>query len=104
MINLSIIFTYKAEGELNDYFYLLEKEHFQPKVDCAQFWMDNKRRFSTLYETALQYLSIPATSASCERLFSAAGLSTKKNRTTIGPRLLEAETCAKFNRKVVGSF
>ncbi len=92
----------KMESEINDYLRILEKGLFKKDMEPSVFWIENVKRFPLISPIAFQFLVIPATSASTERLFFAAGLSTKGNRTCIGPKLLEAESCAKYNRKVLG--
>lgn len=90
------IFREKITVEVNDYFKILENGLFQHDLDPAAFRMQNEQRFPLLKTIAFHFLSIPETSASTERLFSCAGLSVKGNRNTIGPKLLEAEACAKL--------
>ena len=91
----------KIEAQFADYLLIIEKGLFPKNIDCVQFWLKHCHRFPIVSQFALNFLSIPATSASVERLFSAAGLSTKGNRHCIGPVLLKAETISKFNRKVL---
>jgi hypothetical protein len=54
-----------------------------------QFWKRNARRFPVLAAMARDYLAAPASSASSERLFSAAGnfLTPKRNRLSPSTRL-----------------
>ncbi|MCP5016307.1 MAG: hAT transposon family protein [Ketobacter sp.] len=47
----------------------------------------------------MNYLAIPATSASVERLFSIAGISLSGRRMKIGAELLGNETLLKYNKK-----
>lgn len=83
------------ESELLDYFILatleLEKEKGHdsgdigtPMKDAILYWKDNAARFPYLTKLAFSLLAIPASSASAERAFSAAGWHClgRKNRTT----------------------
>ena len=88
-----------ADAEFNDYITVIENGHFKCDVDCVVFWLLNATRFPILNKIAFNFLSIPETSTSVERLFSAAGLRASGKRTSLGQVLLEAEVLAKFNRK-----
>lgn len=83
------------ESELLDYFNLatdeLDKEKGRkkgeigtPMKDAILYWKDNAARFPYLTKLAFSLLAIPASSASAERQFSAAGWHClgRKNRTT----------------------
>jgi hypothetical protein len=83
------------ESELLDYFNLatheLDKEKGRqkgeigtPMKDAILYWKDNAARFPYLTKLAFSLLAIPASSASAEREFSAAGWHClgRKNRTT----------------------
>ncbi|KAI9553646.1 hypothetical protein GHT06_021571 [Daphnia sinensis] len=92
----------EIEKELEEYFSYLDKnlnatDLTLSQEDPSHFWIQNSLRFPYLSKTAFDFLAIPATSASTERLFSGAGLSTDGNRGNIGPKLLESEACAKYN-------
>ena len=70
-------------------------------TDVLQWWASNKSRFPNLARMAQQFLAVPATSASAERVFSLAGrifsdLTQNQNDTT-----LEERMWAKINRKQV---
>ena len=70
-------------------------------TDVLQWWASNKSRFPNLARMAQQFLAVPATSASAERVFSLAGrifsdLTQHQNDTT-----LEERMWAKINRKQV---
>ncbi|KAK4027379.1 hypothetical protein OUZ56_016394 [Daphnia magna] len=92
----------EIEKELEEYFSYLDKnlnatDLTLSQEDPSHFWVQNSLRFPYLSKTAFDFLAIPATSASTERFFSEAGLSTDGNRGNIGPKLLESEACAKYN-------
>ncbi|KAK4009293.1 hypothetical protein OUZ56_018409 [Daphnia magna] len=56
--------------EIKDYLDILDKGEFDAEIDPFSFWKEKSGRFSNLSGIALQYLAMPATSASAERLFS----------------------------------
>ena len=69
--------------------------------DLLQWWAEHKSDFPHLSRMARQFLSVPATSASAERVFSLAGrifsdLTQNQNDTTLEDRMW-----AKVNRKPV---
>jgi len=49
------------------------------------WWQQRERKFPILSNLAKRFLCIPATSASSERLFSAAGLTIAKDRANLLP-------------------
>ena len=70
-------------------------------VDVLHWWATNSKTFPHLSRMARQFLSVPATSASAERVFSLAGrvfsdLTQDQNDTTLEDRMW-----AKVNRKQV---
>lgn len=62
---------------VKDYLDILDKGEFDAEIDPFSFWNEKSGRFSNVSGIALQYLAMPATSASTERLFSCSGLSCK---------------------------
>ena len=87
-----------TERQVSDYLISLETQNFEG-ITPLQFWHDNRERYNRLHQLAMQILSIPATSAPVERLFSAAGLVASGRRTTIGPTLIEAEVLLRINAR-----
>ena len=70
-------------------------------IDVLQWWAEHKSAFPHLSRMARQFLSVPATSASAERVFSLAGrifsdLTQNQNDTTLEDRMW-----AKVNRKSI---
>lgn len=55
--------------------------------------------YPTLARMAIDILPIPASSVSCERLFSRAKLTSTDRRSRLGPDLFEALECLKYNWK-----
>ena len=49
------------------------------------FWNVNKQMMPTLHKMALHYLTLPASSASVERLFSVAGYISRARRASLKP-------------------
>ena len=49
------------------------------------WWKNNNKGFPLLWEMALRFLSIPATSAPSERVFSTAGITIAKDRARLDP-------------------
>jgi hypothetical protein len=89
-----------VDEQIAKFIRILDEGDFVPEVNCFDFWREHSEDYPAFADLALQMLSIPATSASAERLFSAAGVSASGRRTTIGPALLEAEAIAKYNKKL----
>ena len=57
----------------------------------VEFWNANQHKYPLLYSIAVKYLSIPATSAPVERLFSSGGYIMRPHRSKLIPeRLIEA--------------
>jgi len=89
----------KAEvGEAEAY---LEMQKAPQTVDVLQWWASHKSVYPNLARMAQQFLAVPATSASCERVFSLAGrifgdLTQNQNDCT-----LEERMWAKINRNQV---
>jgi hypothetical protein len=58
--------------------------------DPLQWWKDNQSRFPTVARLARQYLSIPATEVSSERVFSIAGLTLTHLRSRLDSNVVDA--------------
>lgn len=79
----------------------LELPHLDRKKDALEFWKLQKNALPLLSKLASKYLSIPATSVPCERLFSKAAIITNERRNRLSPKkldeLLFISENAKFN-------
>nr|XP_054591852.1 E3 SUMO-protein ligase ZBED1-like [Nothobranchius furzeri] len=76
----------KIETELATYLLMPEVD---PDTDPLQWWKSNKSNFSRLSHLAKKYLSIPATSAPSERLFSVAGGVVTRSRACLKPEAVD---------------
>lgn len=76
----------KIETELATYLLLPEAD---PDTDPLQWWKSNEFNFSRLSHLAKKYLSIPATSAPSERLFSVGGGVVTCSRACLKPEAVD---------------
>jgi hypothetical protein len=65
--------------------------------DIRAWWMESTQQdlYPNLSEMALDLLSIPSTSASCERLFSSAGITLADRYNRLAPSTVEVLECLK---------
>lgn len=79
----------------------LELPHLDRKKDPLEFWKLQENTLPFLSKLASKYLSVPATSVPCERLFSKAAIITNERRNRLSPKkldeLLFISDNAKFN-------
>lgn len=73
----------------------------QDTDDYMSFWVRNRNTFDKLYDAALTVLSVPASSAPVERVFSFSGMFCRPHRSRISDSNLERLTYLKCNRKLV---
>jgi hAT family C-terminal dimerisation region len=71
----------------------------QETNDCLSFWMCNRKTFHKLFVPAIVALSIPASSAPMERLFSYSGMFCRPYRSRVSDANLERLTYLKCNSK-----
>jgi hypothetical protein len=83
-----------AEEELAKY---LKLPQLSLATDTLAWWKINQDKYPRLARMARQLLAVPATSACCERFFSAAGLAFSDLRQAMSEGHLEAVMWAKFN-------
>ena len=84
-----------VSGELNAYYELLNEEVTE---DCQKFWYNRRKRLRRLYEVVRRILSIPASSAPVERVFSHGGIFIRPHRARLGAKMLSSLTYLKCNR------
>ena len=58
-------------------------------LDVLQWWKDHKYEYPKLALLCAYYLAIPASSASSEREFSAAGQTINERRTNLSPETID---------------
>ena len=90
-----------VRGPVNEAEQYLAMQPASHDIDVLQWWAEHKSAFPHLSRMACQFLSVPATFASAERVFSLAGrifsdLTRNQNDTT-----LEGRMWAKVHRKSV---
>ena len=68
-------------------------------TNVLEWWASNEKQFPALSVMARQYLGIPATSASAERLFSIAGRAFDDFRQNMKAEMLEMLMWARVNRE-----
>ena len=83
-----------AEEELRAYLALPQESM---SVDTLKWWKINEKIYPRVARMARQILAVPATSACCERFFSAAGLAFDDLRQAMNEGHLESLMWAKFN-------
>ena len=65
---------------------------YDPEVELNSFWLRKKSKFPDLYELALKFLSIPASSGPVERIFSYSGYINRPHRSRLTTKNLEITT------------
>ncbi len=83
-----------VESELD--MYLASPIEPNKKLDVLEWWHNHRYQYPRLYEVAKRHLIIPASSATSERVFSAAGYLVDKKRNRLGSRNLEMLLTLKF--------
>ena len=92
------------DDEINCYLDNFRTPQAIPEMDPFQWWIDNKKKFPTLFKIARKYLSVPATSVPSERLFSDAGNQITKDRTSLKPETVNELLFVKRNSKYYNPF
>jgi len=70
-------------------------------IGVYKVWQSNREVLSVLATVALQILPAPATSSSCERDFSFAGLFTESRKSNISPENLNAKIFLAANKNLI---
>lgn len=89
-----------AEAIIEVQRYLTDR-HLDRKEDPLAYWQKNYRVFPHLSKLAQVFLAIPATSASCEQIFSKAGQVTEKRRNCLEPKNLDKILFLNENQHIV---
>lgn len=69
--------------------------------DALTFWFKNKDKYPHLHALALKVLTVPASSAPVERVFSAGGLLLRPHRASLGSKMLSSLIFLKCNHGLV---
>lgn len=72
-----------------------------PRADPLLWWKTNQHQFPLLANLAKMYLAIPASQASCERLFSISKNDITETRTSMLPDLVEALLFLRKKRDII---
>ncbi len=72
--------------------------------ESSEFWNLNQNKFPTLYKMAIKYLSIPATSAPVERLFSYSGYIMRPHRSRLTGENLYQATLIRCNFDIISDY
>uniref|UniRef100_A0A914XDR8 HAT C-terminal dimerisation domain-containing protein n=1 Tax=Plectus sambesii TaxID=2011161 RepID=A0A914XDR8_9BILA len=86
----------EVQQQLGLYFQILDA-HSYADMDPFKFWTQQRQASAVLYEMAISYLAIPATTASVERVFSVAGLAYDGKRYRTQEQFLRAKISLKYN-------
>jgi hypothetical protein len=78
----------EEEDEVDQYLKL--KAPKDKNLDLLQWWSDHKSEYPALAVLCAYYLSIPASSASSEREFSATGQTINERRTNLNPETIDS--------------
>lgn len=81
--------------------YLAAPCELDRQVDVFKWWFVHRNQYPRLYVLTECYLIIPASSASSERVFSAAGYLTDKRRNRLGNKSLNSRLFLKFQKSVI---
>jgi hypothetical protein len=82
-------------AQLNQY---LETKFDKETDECLSFWVDNRNIFDKLFIPAIVALSVPASSAPVERVFSFSGIFCRPHRSRISDANLERLTFLRCNQ------
>ena len=84
--------------------YLQQERDVAKPIDAASFWMDGgvgKDKYPALHSLALKALSVPASSAPVERIFSRGGIILRPHRARLGCQMVETLMFLKCNEHVL---
>lgn len=75
--------------------------HDSDTDNALVFWAKNHDRFPPLHNLALKVLSVPASSAPVERVFSRGGIIMRPHRARLGHRMLQSLMFLKCNQNIL---
>ena len=78
--------------------YLESSLNVDEEVDPMEFWIENEKIHPSLCPLACDLLTIPASSAPVEKVFSTAGIITSGKRNRLNDQTLEREILLKKNK------
>ena len=84
-----------CDKEVQDY---IESPCLPEDANPLEYWLDNQSKYPTLALLAKRYLSVPASSAPVERLFSIGGKILRNERCSMSDRTFERLMFVKNNR------
>jgi hypothetical protein len=96
MLFIFIILYLNSEQKKVDKY--LRAEFVDPPSDPAKFWSKNEKTFPRLSKLAHKILSIPASTAENERMFSKLRLTITENRENIAPKTISSLLIEKYLR------
>ena len=88
--------TSSVTDQLEQYFKMCDDDPCDS--DCLEFWSNRRDKLPILYELAVKFLSVPATSAPVERVFSHGGIILRPHRARLGDAMLSDLVFLKCNR------
>lgn len=88
--------TPTAAAEFRSYLELCDS-YGGKQLSCLEFWAQHSKSLPRLHEVALKALSVPATSAPVERVFSCGGIFMRPHRARLSNRMLSDLVFLKCN-------
>ncbi|XP_056135225.1 zinc finger BED domain-containing protein 4-like [Lampris incognitus] len=85
-------------SQVQKYFETIKDFHDE---DTLSFWARNEEKFPNLHSLALKVLSVPASSAPIERVFSRGGLITRPHHSRLGTKMLSYLMFLKCNHALL---
>ena len=68
--------------------------------DIFLFWEHTRDAHPLIFDVAIDFLAIPASTGAVERAFSVTGISSSGRRSSIGGAILESEAILAFNNSL----
>ena len=82
---------------------LYEKQYLEisEDTDPIEFWLSSAHSYPKLFDVATDILSVPASSAPVERVFSVSGDACRGKRNRLSGQNLERETLLRVNKAIL---